>query len=65
MFSAFATIKEKVEPMPAHSPTLWIYIAVALGLVLLGGAFAGLTIALMGQVKLYLIYKAQLPFTIF
>lgn len=30
--------------------TLWIYLTVAVGLVLLGGAFAGLTIALMGQV---------------
>lgn len=38
------------EPMPAHEPTLWIYLAVAIALVLLGGAFAGLTIALMGQV---------------
>ena len=39
------------EGMPANSSTLWIYLAVALGLVLLGGAFAGLTIALMGQVR--------------
>ena len=38
------------EPIPAHSPTLWIYMVVAIALVLLGGAFAGLTIALMGQV---------------
>ena len=38
------------DAMPPDSPTLWIYLAVALGLVLLGGAFAGLTIALMGQV---------------
>ena len=37
--------------LPSHSPTLWIYMAVAVGLVLLGGAFAGLTIALMGQVR--------------
>ena len=39
------------EPMPASHPTLWIYLAVALALVVLGGIFAGLTIALMGQVK--------------
>lgn len=39
-----------VGAMPANEPTLWIYLAVAIGLVLLGGAFAGLTIALMGQV---------------
>ncbi len=37
-------------PMAPDQPTLWIYMAVAIGLVLLGGAFAGLTIALMGQV---------------
>ena len=39
------------DAMPPDSPKLWIYLAVALGLVLLGGAFAGLTIALMGQVR--------------
>lgn len=31
---------------------LWIYLSTAVALVLLGGAFAGLTIALMGQVSL-------------
>ena len=36
--------------MPSDYSTLWIYLSVAVGLVLLGGAFAGLTIALMGQV---------------
>ena len=41
------------DAMPPERPTLWIYLAVALGLVLLGGAFAGLTIALMGQVGYY------------
>ncbi|KAL9580431.1 MAG: hypothetical protein Q9212_004504, partial [Teloschistes hypoglaucus] len=41
-------------PMSPTAPTLWIYIAVAMGLVLLGGAFAGLTIALMGQDEIYL-----------
>ena len=40
--------------MSPDKPTLWIYLAVAVALVLLGGAFAGLTIALMGQVS----YKA-------
>lgn len=39
------------EAMPAESSALWVYLVVALGLVLLGGAFAGLTIALMGQVR--------------
>ena len=46
---SFST-KEDVEVSPVDGPTLWIYLAVAVGLVLLGGAFAGLTIALMGQV---------------
>ena len=32
-------------------PSLWLYLSVAAALVLLGGAFAGLTIALMGQVS--------------
>ena len=41
---------EEEPPMSADKPTLWIYLAVAIALVLLGGAFAGLTIALMGQV---------------
>lgn len=38
------------EPEEAAGPTLWVYLIVAVLLVLLGGAFAGLTIALMGQV---------------
>lgn len=38
--------------MPSDDPTLLIYLLVAVGLVLLGGAFAGLTIALMGQVQI-------------
>lgn len=43
--------------MEPANPTLWIYLAVAIGLVLLGGAFAGLTIALMGQVRNLLVHK--------
>ena len=52
-FLPFATTAEGGEdlPMDPDAPTLWIYLAVAVGLVLLGGAFAGLTIALMGQVR--------------
>ncbi len=42
---------EEEPPMSPDKPTLWIYLAVAIALVLLGGAFAGLTIALMGQVR--------------
>lgn len=48
--------------MSPKLPTLWIYLAVAIGLVLLGGAFAGLTIALMGQVgdrELNLVFGAN------
>lgn len=41
---------DEEPPMSPDKPTLWIYLAVAIALVLLGGAFAGLTIALMGQV---------------
>ena len=48
-FNAFAEDEE--PPMSPEKPTLWIYLAVAIALVLLGGAFAGLTIALMGQVS--------------
>ena len=44
------TLFKEEKPMPPDNPTLWIYLGVAIGLVLLGGAFAGLTIALMGQV---------------
>ena len=47
----YSTFSDEDEPpIPPDSPTLWIYMVVAVGLVLLGGAFAGLTIALMGQV---------------
>lgn len=48
----FTTMADGEEPpMSPAGPTLWIYMAVAVALVLLGGAFAGLTIALMGQVN--------------
>lgn len=43
--------EDQETPKPASDPTLWIYLAVAVVLVLLGGVFAGLTIALMGQVR--------------
>jgi len=38
-------------PKDPKDASLWIYLAVATFLVLLGGVFAGLTIALMGQVE--------------
>ena len=49
-FNVFAEDDDE-PPMAPDKPTLWIYLAVAVALVLLGGAFAGLTIALMGQVS--------------
>lgn len=36
---------------PPSDPSLWLYLGIAAALVLSGGAFAGLTIALMGQVR--------------
>ena len=47
------TIQEDAgEGRPPDDPLLWIYFSVAVALVLLGGVFAGLTIALMGQASL-------------
>lgn len=51
IFSSFTIKTQEDVPMSPQGPGLWIYLAVAMSLVLLGGAFAGLTIALMGQVK--------------
>lgn len=34
-----------------EDPELWLYLGISIILVLSGGAFAGLTIALMGQVN--------------
>ncbi|KAL4932848.1 putative DUF21 and CBS domain protein (Mam3) [Aspergillus undulatus] len=45
---------EKVGALSADDPSLWLYLGVAAALVLAGGAFAGLTIALMGQDEVYL-----------
>ncbi|KAE8145305.1 hypothetical protein BDV25DRAFT_164991 [Aspergillus avenaceus] len=44
----------EVSPKPPSDPDLWLYLGVAAFLVLSGGAFAGLTIALMGQDEVYL-----------
>jgi hypothetical protein len=38
----------KPEPKPAEDPSLWLYLTTAALLVLLGGVFAGLTIAYVG-----------------
>ena len=55
------TIRAKVEDGPdaADDPSLWLYLGVAAALVLLGGAFAGLTIALMGQVCVCALYPSN------
>ncbi|KAG9787997.1 Protein MAM3 [Exophiala dermatitidis] len=47
-------VPDKPEVHDPSNPSLWIYLTVAAALVLLGGAFAGLTIALMGQDEIYL-----------
>lgn len=44
-FQDVGAVLEHVEPKPAEDPSLWIYLSTAIALVLLGGAFAGLTIA--------------------
>jgi len=43
----------------ADDPSLWLYLSIAVLLVLLGGVFAGLTIALMGLDDLYLAVIAE------
>ncbi|KKY27243.1 hypothetical protein UCRPC4_g01227 [Phaeomoniella chlamydospora] len=50
----YAYVRAEQEGKDPDNPSLWIYLAVAAALVLLGGAFAGLTIALMGQDEIYL-----------
>lgn len=39
------------EGKDSEDPELWLYLTISVVLVLSGGAFAGLTIALMGQVS--------------
>ncbi|KAG4415750.1 hypothetical protein IFR04_011114 [Cadophora malorum] len=46
--------EDEGAPKDAKDASLWLYLTVAAVLVLLGGAFAGLTIALMGQDGVYL-----------
>lgn len=41
-------------PKDPGDPDLWVYLGIAVALVLLGGVMAGLTIALMGQDETYL-----------
>lgn len=42
--------KHTDEGKDPEDPELWLYLGISIFLVLSGGAFAGLTIALMGQV---------------
>lgn len=46
---AFNPHAEKVQPKDPEDASLWLDLALSVVLVLLGGVFAGLTIALMGQ----------------
>ncbi|KAF2091445.1 DUF21-domain-containing protein, partial [Saccharata proteae CBS 121410] len=48
------SVFEEGAPKKAEDPQLWAYLGTAIALVLAGGAFAGLTIALMGQDEIYL-----------
>lgn len=43
--------KHADEGKDPEDPELWLYLGISIILVLSGGAFAGLTIALMGQVS--------------
>ncbi|KAI2474668.1 DUF21-domain-containing protein [Pyrenophora tritici-repentis] len=49
-------LKDADQDLPKDSsdPQLWLFLGVAVALVLAGGVFAGLTIALMGQDEIYL-----------
>ncbi|KAL1649538.1 cell agglutination protein Mam3 [Diplodia intermedia] len=49
-----AVLADEDLPKDPADASLWIYLSVAVALVLLGGVFAGLTIALMGQDEIYL-----------
>lgn len=51
-----STLKKDDDEAPADpsDPNLYLYLGIAVALVLLGGVFAGLTIALMGQDETYL-----------
>jgi hypothetical protein len=46
------------EPKPAEDPSLWLYLTTAALLVLLGGVFAGLTIA---YVHIFLYFSHSTP----
>ena len=51
IFSPLFLPTDAEPPKEPSDPSLWLYLGVSAALVLSGGAFAGLTIALMGQVS--------------
>lgn len=61
--STLLRIQEEEGGKTAGDPSLWLYLGVAAALVLLGGAFAGLTIALMGQVSVLKTERSDLLLT--
>lgn len=48
------SLSQDESPKEPSDPSLWLYLGFSAALVLSGGAFAGLTIALMGQDEVYL-----------
>ncbi|KAJ6095662.1 hypothetical protein N7486_006408 [Penicillium sp. IBT 16267x] len=54
VFSTTLTPHDVEPPKEPNDPSLWLYLGFSAALVLSGGAFAGLTIALMGQDEVYL-----------
>lgn len=51
----FLSSRDTEPPKEPSDPSLWLYLGVSAALVLSGGAFAGLTIALMGQVRSFIL----------
>jgi metal transporter CNNM len=49
----FLSSRDTEPPKHPSDPSLWLYLGFSAALVLSGGAFAGLTIALMGQVSTF------------
>jgi metal transporter CNNM len=54
IFSVLSHSDDDEAPADPSDPNLYLYLGIAIALVLLGGIFAGLTIALMGQDETYL-----------
>lgn len=52
--SPISIFEDEDLPKQPGDPGLWAYLGTGIALVLLGGVFAGLTIALMGQDEIYL-----------